>query len=281
MLSKLLKISVMKKIIITIVSLIIVACIGCWLSCDKCCSDSGCEAQADIQWYQDTAALSAQLAQAIKAAQYPDSSKVCHNLMPISTDVPGQEWSTVDGKNMVLLVTLVDSSRLQRFFSGQGAYRIDRETGTWATIPAEWKLHADAFRGLDSVAAHMRMLQLYGLSPDCDYNIMVQFYADPDWMFRPAYTPDIRATESALDFPAYADENYRVGETNFREWFRYSLSQAYEDDSPLPWTQLGYTYDWHPGDSHVGLSEYIVTHHSLIQVKSYQSEWAFIQSLLK
>ena len=29
------------------------------------------------------------------------------------------------------------------------------------------------------------MTQMYGLSPDCDYNIMVQFYADPTYMFRP------------------------------------------------------------------------------------------------
>ncbi len=278
----------MKKIVITIVVLVGLSILGCWLSCGKSCCGKSCDAPvavvpdtAPLQWYEDTAALSAQLAQAIDAAQFPDQSKICRDLMPIRKGYPGQEWTNVDGKDMVLVLTLVDSTRLKRFFGQPGAYRIDRETGTWITIPAEWKKHAEKFSGLDSVAAHMRMLQLYGLSPDCDYNIMVQFYADPDWMFRPAPTPSITTTEAGLDFPAYADENYKVGETNFREWFRYSITQAFEDDSPLPWTQLGYTYDWHPGDSHVGLSEYIVTHHSLIQVKNHQSEWAFIQSLLE
>ena len=149
------------------------------------------------------------------------------------------------------------------------------------TLPADWLRKREAYEGLDSVAAHMRMIQMYGLSPDCDYNIMVQFYADPAYMFRPAHDTDITTTSAGLEFPAYADEKYTVGETNFREWYRYSYESAYEDDSPLPWTQLGYTYDWHHGAPHEGLSEYIVTHQALIKVKSHESEWSFIKSLIK
>ena len=149
------------------------------------------------------------------------------------------------------------------------------------TLPADWLRKKDAFVGLDSVAAHMRMIQMYGMSPDCNFNIMVYFYADPTYMFRPAPDPDITTTTVGLEFPAYANENYKVGDTNFREWFRYSYESAYEDDSPLPWTQLGYTYDWHEGADPKGLSEYIVTDQCLIKVKSHESEWSFIQNLLK
>ena len=82
-----------------------------------------------------------------------------------------------------------------------------------------------------------------------------------------------------LDFPDYADEKYTVGETNFREWYRYSITQAYEDDSPLPWTQMGYTYDWHKGAPREGLSEYIVSHHTLIKVKECIKANDFIKNL--
>lgn len=240
------------------------------------------KAENTTAWYEDEEALQADLAAAIAEVQKLDSSKICHELTPIKKGHPGQEWATFDGHDMVLVVTLVDSSRLKRFFGRDDLHRIDREMGTWITLPADWKKHADAFEGLDSVAAHMRLIQMYGLSPDCDYNIMVQFYADPQWMFRPSHDPDITTTSAALEFPSYVDEKYKVGETNFREWYRYSVSAAFEDDSPLPWTQLGYTYDWHNGAaSHVGLSEYIVSHNSLIKVKSFESEWAFIQNLAK
>ena len=232
-------------------------------------------------WYENDSLLLADLAAAIEDAKQLDSTKISHNLMPIKKGTPGQEWATFDGKDMVLVMTLVDSSRLARFFGGDGVYRIDRELGTWVSLPADWAARKDAYEGLDSVAAHMRMIQMYGLSPDCDYNIMVQFYADPAYMFRPAHDPDITTTSAGLEFPAYANEKYKVGDTNFREWYRLSVASAFEDDSPLPWTQLGYTYDWHKGADHHGVSEYIVTDQALIKVKSYESEWSFIQGLSK
>ena len=153
--------------------------------------------------------------------------------------------------------------------------------GTWVTIPGEWLSKKDAFVGLDSAAAHMRMLQMYGLSPDCTYNIMVQFYADVNGIFRPASDPSINTTTAGIEFPAWADENYKVGDTNFREWFRYNVSAAFEDDSPLPWTRLGYTYDWHKGANRQGLSEYVVVDQTYLKVKGYESEWQFIQNLTK
>lgn len=241
------------------------------------------EATADnaVAWYENLDSLQADLTAAIADAQKLDSSKIANDLMPVKKGYPGEEWAKFDGRDMVLLVTLADSSRMKRFFGRDDVYQIDREMGTWVTIPADWKRKKEAFEGLDSVAAHMRLIQMYGLSPDCDYNIMVLFYADPTTMFRPAHDPDITTTSAGLEFPAYANENYKVGETNFREWYRYSVSAAYEDDSPLPWTQMGYTYDWHNGANHQGLSEYIVGHHSFIKVKSCESEWAFIQNLFK
>lgn len=270
----------MKKTIITAILVLIVVLGGWFLLGNR--QQQPVENEDATPWYQNDSLLWAQLAEAVEDAKQLDSTKISNQLMPIRKDYPGQEWANIEGKDMVLLMTLVDSSRLERFFGRDDVYQIDRELGTWASIPLDWKNRAAEYEGLDSVAAHMRMVQMYGLAPDCDYNIMVQFYADPAGIFRPSHNPDITTTSAGLEFPAYADEKYTVGETNFREWYRYSIVSAFEDDSPLPWTQLGYTYDWHKGaNSHVGVSEYIVTHHTTIKVKSYGSEWEFIQNLSK
>ena len=219
------------------------------------------------------------LAQAIDDAYAINASKIDHNLTPIKKGQPGVEWQKIDGKDMVLVITLVDSSRLKRFFSGEGVYSIDREMGTWVSLPVDWQKRSAEFEGLDSVAAHKRMIQMYGLDPTCDYDIMVSFYADPASMFRPAHTPEINTTEAGLEFPAYADESYMIGATNFRDWYRKSYEGAYEDDTPLPWTQLGYTYDWKHDSDHHGVSEYIVGHKALIKVKKSESVWQFIKNL--
>ncbi len=265
----------MKKLLILIIVLAII--IGAGWGIKQCVQPK--EEATQQAWYEDEEALMADLKAAIEDAQQLDSTKISHELMPIRKDIPGEEWINENGQDMVLVLTLVDSSRMERFFSGEGAYRIDRETGTWVSIPADWKSHKADFEGLDSIATHMRMLQLYGLSPDCDYDIFVLFYADPKGMFRPAHDPDITTTSVGLDFPDYADENYKIGETNFREWYRYSITQAYEDDSPLPWTQMGYTYDWHKGAKREGLSEYIVSHQTLIKVKECIKANDFIKNL--
>jgi hypothetical protein len=269
----------MKKLLFAAALLASVLCASCYRAQGDQAKVS--EKSESPVWYEDEKGLWDDLAAAVADAKQLDSSKICHELMPIKKGYPGQEWGTFDGHDMVLVVTLVDTSRMERFFGRDGVYRIDREMGTWVSLPADWVRHRKAFEGLDSVAAHMRLIQLFGLSPDCDYDIMVQFYADPKGMFRPSHDPDITTTEAVLEFPAYVDENYKVGETNFREWYRYSVAAAYEDDSPLPWTQLGYTYDWHRGANHVGLSEYIVGHHTLIKVKSCENVWTFVQNLSK
>jgi len=265
----------MKKIFI----LFIAVSVMMMVSCRQTPNRKLLEPIAASAWYDNDSVLQADLAAAIADAKQLDTTKVSHTLMPIIKDYPGQEWGYFDGHEMVLVVTLVDSSRLKRFFGRDDLYRIDREMGTWVSLPADWSKRKAAFEGLDSVAAHMRLIQMYGLEPTCDYDIMVQFYADPSYMFRPAHDPSINTRSAGLEFPEFADENYMVGETNFREWYRYSVEAAFEDDSPLPWTQLGYTYDWHQGTDHHGVSEYIVTHQSLVKVKSYESAWKFVQNL--
>ena len=265
----------MKKILFAAAVMAAMMTVGCR---QNATSTSPHEADT-VAWYENDSALAADLAEAIDDAKALDSSKISTVLMPIRKGYPGQEWANFDGHDMVLVVTLVDSSRLHKFFGKDGVYRIDREMGTWVSLPADWAKRAAAFEGLDSVAAHMRLIQMYGLDPTCDYDIMVSFYADPATMFRPAHDPDITTTTVGLVFPAYANAGYRVGETNFREWYRYSVEAAYEDDSPLPWTQLGYTYDWHHGADKHGVSEYIVGHNSLIRVKKHETAWQFVQSL--
>ena len=219
------------------------------------------------------------LADAVKDARKVEASEVSNNLMPICKDYPGQEWAEVDGHDMVLVMTLVDSSRKNKFFSGKGTYKIDRISGTWVTLPADWKGRSTHYEGLDSVAARVRMMQMLGLDSECNYDTIVCFYADPCGMFRPAHDPAITTTTVGLEFPAYVDENYKIGETNFREWYRYNEAMLKSDNSPLPWTQLGYTYDWGDGTDHKGLAEYIVGHETLINVKSVMSAWDFIRSI--
>lgn len=232
---------------------------------------------ARMPWYEDEKTLAADYADALADASAPDSTKLANTLMPVLESNPELEWITVDGRRMVLVCALMNQNKLKKFAAAD-TFRLDKETGTWVTLPQEWKRCADRFADMDSVAARFRMIQILGLWRDCDYDTVVEFYVEADMLFRPSFDPSVTTTGSGAGFPSWADEHYTVGETNFREWFAYQQSVAYVGDYACPWTQLGYTYDWHHGAPRQGLSEYIATVGALALVKTRMGAWTFIRS---
>ena len=243
------------------------------------CSDDDELIPEDLTpWYEDTATLKADFAMALVDASRPDVSKTTTELTPIRDDNPALEWETVDGKRMVLVCTMLNQSSL-RFWQATDTFRLSKQTGIWVTLPSDWKLRAKEFAGMDSLASRYRMIQMLGLWPECDYDTMVEFYVDVDALFRPAYDPSITTTTSGVSFPSWADGSYVVGETNFREWFDYQKSVAYVGDYACPWTQLGYTYDWHHGASRVGLSEFVASVDALSDIKTRRGSWTFIREM--
>lgn len=238
------------------------------------CSDD--EPFNEIPWYEDTESLQADYAKALIDAQRPEASEVSTTLMPISESNRELEWITIDGKKMVLVCTMMNQASL-KYWTATDTFRLSKQTGLWVTLPQEWKKRSNQYTGMDSIASRFRMIQMLGLYPDCDYDTVVEFYVDASQLFRPSYDPSINTTTSGTAFPSWANEQYIVGVTNFREWFAYQQSIAYEGPYACPWTQLGYTYDWHRNASRQGLSEYIATVSALAKVKTRQGSWTFIR----
>ena len=243
---------------------------------------TGCSSEDDpidvtMPWYEDEATLKADYAYALSDAQSPLPSEVSTSLMPIDESNPELEWITVGDKKMVLVCTMLSENSL-KYWQATDTFHLSKQTGIWVTLPQEWSHKAGMFLGMDSVASRYRMIQMLGLWPECDYNAVVEFYVDPEMLFRPAFDPSINTTTSGVEFPSWADESYIVGETNFREWFAYQQSVAYEGDGACPWTQLCYTYDWHPQADPRGLSEYVASVGALAIIKSRQGSWTFMKS---
>ncbi|MBK7588301.1 MAG: hypothetical protein IPI22_08170 [Bacteroidetes bacterium] len=66
-------------------------------------------------------------------------------------------------------------------------------------------------------------------------------------------------------------------DNDYIQWFNTSRIDRYYANglyNQYPWTQLGYTYDWHPKNkSHTGVSEFVIGKNKNIYVhKSYTTE---------
>ncbi|MBQ1725242.1 MAG: hypothetical protein II022_05175, partial [Muribaculaceae bacterium] len=99
----------MKKLLFAAAVLASVLCASCYRAQGDQAKVS--EKSESPVWYEDEKGLWDDLAAAVADAKQLDSSKICHELMPIKKGYPGQEWGTFDGHDMVLVVTLVDTSR--------------------------------------------------------------------------------------------------------------------------------------------------------------------------
>ena len=111
----------------------------------------------------------------------------------------------------------------------------------------------------------MRIRQLLGLPPNAPNSFFIEFWVRPQDMFRPC--PDNQITDSSCDlcFPKIADSTYKawINDNRISRYYKCSVNEKY------PWTQLGYTYDWNPGNkSHIGLSEFVIKPYVNIKVKS-------------
>lgn len=256
------------KRFVTILSAMLLAAI---LILTSCRTKTYLPTQADIR---------ADFIRALADAQQPNEQKVSHTLMPVREDDPALEWIDVDGRKMVLMCKMIDQPSLS-IYANTDTFRLPAKNGYWVSLPADWKRRADLFEGLDSVASRFRMVQMLGLWPECDYDMVVEFYVDAASLFRPSYDPSITTTTSPSTFPDWADENYTVGDTNFRQWFARQQQSAYLGEKACPWAQLGYSYDWHHGAPREGISEYIAVHGALMKVKTREGAWTFIKKLKK
>jgi len=209
---------------------------------------------------------------AVDDASTPSEDKIATSLMSLKAPHldARQEWINFDDRRMILVATFLKESVL-KYWQQDDLFEV--QVDCWVTIPGEWTERLGTFTGLEGEALRLRMLQMLGMPPSALNSYMVEFYADADKIFRPAYDPDPTAASSPLTYPHTVSYDYR-------QWFEYQKALAYKSDPPYPWTQLGYTYDWgSQGPLHFGLSEFVVPKGTLVKVSRRSLYSDFIDSV--
>ena len=119
-----------------------------------------------------------------------------------------------------------------------------------------------------------RIRQLTGSGPDADYSHVTAFWVSPEDLIRPAYETDI-TKQMKIGF----SEEDKAGELYtswYKKWFDANIIISYFEDA-VPWTRLGYTYDWADNGKEYGLSEFLVIQGSAVQVEFTKTKDEFVQ----
>ena len=95
----------------------------------------------------------------------------------------------------------------------------------------------------------LRTKQVLGMDETSQNTYITSMWFDPSDVSRPAYVTD-PTKQMALQFEEEATDEYK-------EWFQSQYYYSYETKH-LPWTRLGYTYDWSKeAKDRYGLTEFI------------------------
>ena len=129
------------------------------------------------------------------------------------------------------------------------------EGGSWVTVVPELKHFCSRVPGSELA---VRLRQFLGLPPPeagAEYRI-VEMWVDEENLFRPCLDPEI--DDSVCEVGTSDGSKSAPGVEDYRHYLLELHQEKYDTAGGMPWTGLGYTYDWGGGDKIIGASEFIL-----------------------
>ena len=119
----------------------------------------------------------------------------------------------------------------------------------------------------------LRTKQVLGMDEASQNTYITSMWFNPNDVSRPAYVTD-PTKQMALQFEENATDEYK-------EWFQSQYYYSYETKH-LPWTRLGYTYDWNKeAKDRYGLTEFIAWKGTTVTVEKTMLVNEFIEYYAK
>ena len=108
----------------------------------------------------------------------------------------------------------------------------------------------------------MRLRQFLGVAPDANKTHFVHVWVRPSDLFRPCYDENVSDTTCEYDINKSTSLAHK-------KWMQEKVKSAFPKTGlKVPWTRLGYTYDWGNPRSYVGASEYVIKANSDVFIEA-------------
>lgn len=212
---------------------------------------------------------------AVRDAETAAPDEVSKNLTSITDSNANLMWEGRPGCSRLLVATWVDSNAYEKVYRGKEgqSYTFDSCRYTWVTVAPQVSNFCKGL-GLKDERLTARLEQLLGIPPGNGKTNFVEFWVNPDDIFRPCADPEINDQECAPNFPR---SKFLTISLEYVSWF-FDLRNSSYGANGYPWTRLGYTYDWGNPASHVGLSEFVVRPGSTVKIKATPSTAEYCKS---
>ncbi|MBS0588043.1 MAG: hypothetical protein JSS37_08825 [Proteobacteria bacterium] len=200
---------------------------------------------------------------AVNDAAVAESGEISDRLFAINSENQALRWQ--DGK--VLVVTWKSQCDYKKYIENETHTSQGEKHMTWVTAAPQVQAFCQSFvKNNPNGDLNLRLKQYLGLNADWNYDVFVELWVDPADMFRPCVDPEIHDNNCQLHFsecPAPPIKEI----ADYYAFYKDLYFKSFRYQSRVPWTGLGYTYDWGNPASPVGASEYILRPNSAYRIE--------------
>ena len=195
---------------------------------------------------------------AVEDAAFAHEDELFDGLFAINDENTRLIWN--EDKSKVLVATWKSNSAYEKFLKSNTQTSSNPDYAVWVTAVPQVKNLCKKVSSHSSNdfpnALDNRLKQYLGLNPEWHYDVFVEMWVSPEDLFRPCVDPEIDDTRCQLNFSEVEPSVKNI--TSYEDFYKKLYYKSYRSSAGVPWTGLGYTYDWHQDSNEVGASEYIL-----------------------
>ena len=205
--------------------------------------------------------------EAVRDASRPEPAERASDLVALVDANPRLRWNE-DGRRL-LVVTWKSQGAHDDVFRDQTRTSAREDVVVWVTTVPEAQEMCQAYVRTNpeatDAAVNLRLTQYLGLHHTWQYDVFVEMWVSPDELFRPCVDPEVTDSQCDLDFGTGTPAVENIDD--YRTFYQNLYFQNFRGKPGVPWTGLGYTYDWGNPLTEQGASEFILVPEATYQIE--------------
>lgn len=217
---------------------------------------------------------------ATQDAAVAESYEIVKTLDAITPNNPALVWNA--DKTKIKVVTWKSQDSYQNFLLPFNQTSAREDFAVWVTLAPKIQKFCKKFLAqnhkTNQAALDYRLKQRLGLHPSWKYDVFVELWVDPADLFRPCVDPETNDNSCNLDFTATTPVVKNI--KDYPAFYKNTYYRSFRAAPGVPWTGLGYTYDWKnatkkKGALEKGESEFILAPSSSYTIEKAEPTWQY------
>lgn len=188
--------------------------------------------------------ITSRYAAAVRDAAQATPEEVVSTLVAIRSDNDALQWN--QERSRIKVVTWKSRQAYESYLLPNQRTAEGEGHVIWVTPAPRIQEFCQQYRRLNPTATQgdleLRLKQRLGLAPGWSYDLFVELWVSPSDIIRPCVDPDPSDTTCELNFGATTPQVKNIAD--YPRFFKNLYFNDFRGAPGVPWTGLGYTYDW-------------------------------------